>query len=48
MTRKRFKKLMMAQGMSRNEAEDYCRVVKFINSYPKFAQKIRKELTDEH
>jgi hypothetical protein len=31
MTRKRFKKLMMAQGMSRNEADAYCRIVKYIN-----------------
>ena len=44
MTRKRLKKLMMAQGMPRNEAEDFCRVVKLINSHPKFVQKIRKEL----
>lgn len=34
MTRKRFKKLLMAQGMSRNGAEDFCRVVKYVNSHP--------------
>ena len=48
MNRKRLKKLRMAQGMSRNEAEDYCRVVKFINSHPKLVQKMRKEPANEH
>ena len=34
MTRKRFKKLMMAQGMQRNEADAFCAVVKYVNSHP--------------
>lgn len=53
MTRKRFKKLMMAQGVSRNEAEDFCRVVKYVNCYPDVLiealeeRKVRKEPFNE-
>lgn len=44
MTRKRFKKLMMAKGMSRNDAEDYCRIVKFLNSHPKLTEELAQEM----
>ena len=34
MKRKRFKKLMMAQGMQRNEAEFICDLTAYLNQHP--------------
>lgn len=48
MTRKRFKKLLMSMGASRNDADAITRIVGYLNQHPETVKLAKEATTDDH